>query len=215
MADSKITVYLADDHQLLVDGIKALVDKDPFIQVIGHCNDGLQVLSRLQDAKPDVLVLDISLPGVNGLDLCRLVHAEMPEIAIMMLTMHSNRKCIVAALENGATGYLIKEVASGEFCDAVHAVSRGEIFLGQGIPKSVMDEVVCKKPDPFDALSDRERQMINLIAAGNINKQISDDLETSCSEVDTGLANLMQKLDLHDQVELIKFAIRKHVAAVD
>ena len=210
MSDKKIKVFLADDHQILLDGIAALVAEDPLIQIVGRCNDSLQLLSRLEAAKPDVLVLDISLPGVNGLDLCRLVKAKMPEVAIVMLTMHSNTKCVTAALENGATGYLIKETASPEFCKAIYAVVNGKIYLGKGIPTSVLDEVNLQKPpDPDERLTDRERQVLWLLTEGKSNQQIAQSLQVPISTVAADHESLMQKLDIQNQDELVKHAIRK------
>src|SRR3546814_15502 len=108
MSDDNITLFLTDDHQIVVEGIIALVSQDPCIQVVGHCNHGMEVLDKVREAKPDVLVLDISMPGLNGLDACRLVTTELPKTKVMMLTMHSNEQCVVDAFERGATGYLIK-----------------------------------------------------------------------------------------------------------
>ncbi len=209
MNEEKINVFLTDDHQILIDGITALVARDPAIEIVGHCNDGLQLLSRLQVNKPDVLVLDISIPGVNGLDLCRLVNAKMPEVRIVMLTMHSNTRCVTAALENGASGYLIKETASAEFCQAIHAVCKGEIYLGQGVPASVLDEISLPQRDPYEQLTDRQRQVLQFIAEGKSNQQIAELLDVSVSTVSDDHESLMQKLDIKDQGELIKLAIRK------
>ena len=125
MTDDKITLFLMDDHQIVVEGIIALVSQDPCIQVVGHCNDGLELMDKLRQAKPDVLVLDISIPGLNGLDACRMVSTELPRTKVLMLTMHSNEQCVLDAFERGASGYLIKETVSQEFCEAVHAVARG------------------------------------------------------------------------------------------
>jgi len=215
MKDGEITLFLADDHQIVVEGIMALVARDPCIQVVGHCNDGLQVLEKVQVAQPDVLVLDISLPGMNGLDLCRMVKETVPETAVMMLTMHTNERCITNALGNGATGYLIKEAVSYEFCEAVHAVARGEVYLARGIPRSILEKVNRDGPDPYDTLTDRERQVLQLSAEGKSNRQICDALNISSTAVDIDHTNLMQKLDLHNQTELVKYAIRRHMITID
>ncbi len=216
MNEEKIRLFLADDHQILVDGITALVAKDTGIRIIGSCNDGLQLLSRLEVDKPDVLVLDISLPGVNGLDLCRLVKAKMPEVMIVMLTMHSNTRCITAALENGATGYLIKETASSQFCEAIHAVFNGEVYLGNGVPTSVLAEINLQQPpDPVEKLTDRERQVLRLFAEGKSDQQIAEGLQISSDTVAADHKSLMQKLDIQDQSELVQYAIRKLAVMTD
>ena len=215
MKDEEITLFLADDHQIVVEGIMALVAKDTCIQVIGHCNDGLAVLDKVQAAQPDVLVLDISLPGMNGLDLCRMVKEKMPEVAVLMLTMHTNERCIADALENGASGYLIKEAVSREFCEAVHAVARGEVHLARGIPTSVLHRINREGPDPYDTLTDRERQVLQLSAEGKSNRQISDTLQVSSIAVDADHANLMQKLEFRSQTDLVKYAIRRYIITMD
>jgi DNA-binding NarL/FixJ family response regulator len=214
MNEETITLFLADDHQILIEGITALVANDPSIQIIGHCNDGVQLLDRVQTAKPDVLVLDISLPGVNGLDLCRLVKAKVPETTILMLTMHSNEKCILTAFENGASGYLIKETVSREFCEAVHAVARGELYLGQEIPRSIMNKIDRKEPDPYETLTDQERNVLQLLTEGKSNRQIAEALQISSDTVDSDRENIMQKLGLHSQIELVKYGIRRHLVTL-
>jgi len=215
MKNEEITLFLSDDHQIVVEGIMALVAKDPCIQVVGHCNDGLDVLGKVGTAQPDVLVLDISLPGMNGLDLCRMVKEKMPDIAVLMLTMHANERCIIAALKNGATGYLVKESVSREFCEAVHAVARGEVYLGRGIPRGVLEKINRQGPDPYDSLTDHERQVLQLSAEGKSNRQICDTLGVSSTAVDIDHMNVMQKLDLANQTELIKFAVRRHMIVID
>jgi len=139
--DEKITIFLADDHQIVVEGIISLIEHDPAIRVVGTCNNGMEVADAVEAAQPDVLIQDISMPGLNGLDVCRIVKARMPDTRVIMLTMHSNEQCVLDALANGASGYLIKESASPEFCDAIHTVARGDIYLGQGVPQTVRDRL--------------------------------------------------------------------------
>ena len=141
MSNDTITLFLADDAQIVVEGIMDLVSGDPRIKVVGHCNNGLDVLEKVRAARPAVLVQDISIPGINGLEVCRLVKTEVPATAVLMLSMNANDQCIIDALENGASGYIAKEAVATELCDAVHAISRGEIYLGQGISRSVLDRV--------------------------------------------------------------------------
>jgi len=214
MDDDKITLFLADDHQIVVEGLMALVARDPCIQVIDHCNDGLEVLEKVRKAQPDVLVLDISLPGINGLDLCRMVGQTVPDTAILMLTMHSNERCIIDALENGASGYLIKEAVSREFCEAIHAVARGEVFLGRGIPRTVLDHINKKEPDPYDALTDRQRQVLQMFAEGKSARQIGEKLQIPAEMAESDYADVMKQLGFDSQTDLLKFAIRKQMIVV-
>jgi len=215
MSDDLITLFLADDHQLVVEGLVALVQQDPCIQVVGYCNSGLEVLEKVQAAKPDVLVLDISLPGLNGLDLCRRVKSALPATAVMMLTMHTNEQCILEALENGALGYLVKEAVALEFCEAVHAVSCGEIYLGQSIPIEVLDRVNRRATDPYALLNDRQRQVLQLSAEGKSPQQIGQMLQVSRETVEDDYARLTASLGIRNQTDLVKYAIRKHIIAVE
>jgi DNA-binding NarL/FixJ family response regulator len=214
MGDGVITLFLADDHQLVVEGLTALVSQDPCIQIVGHCNNGLAVLNDVKIANPDVLVLDISLPGMNGLDLCRLVKQALPQVAVMMLTMHTNEQCVLEALENGALGYLVKESISLEFREAVHAVSRGEIYLGQSIPISVLERVNRRAPDPYSLLTNRQRQVLQLSAESKSQEQIAQTLGIPHKIAQEDYASLTKSLGIQNQTDLIKFAIRKHIITV-
>ena len=146
MNDKKIVLLMADDNEMVLEGLKALVANDPCIVIAGHCNDGLEVLGKVQELHPDVLVLDISLPGMNGLEVCRSVNASVPETAILMLSMNASERIVIGALENGASGYVIKEAVSREFREAVHTVARGERYISQGIARTVLDKISSKGP---------------------------------------------------------------------
>ena len=149
MSDNVITVLLVEDHQLIVESLMNLAKQDPCITIMGYCDNGLEVFDRVHEIKPDVLVLDISLPGMDGLEVCRLIKKTLPTTAIMMLTMHSGEQYVRKAMTNGALGYLVKDTANLEFCTAVRAVSRGKIHLGQGILDSVIDRIP-KEPKPLE-----------------------------------------------------------------
>jgi DNA-binding NarL/FixJ family response regulator len=214
MTDQRIKLFVTDDHQIVVEGIIALVARDPDIEVVGFCNDGLQVLDRVQTLQPDVLVLDISLPGLNGLDLCCLVKAKMPNVAIMMFTVNTNEKFITYALENGASGYLVKEGGAGEFCEAIHAVARGEIFLGKGISKALLGRIKRDHASPEDQLSDRERGVLDGLAEGKSDVQIGEELQVPATTIAGDCQSLMRKLSLGEQTELVKYAVRRCGCAV-
>jgi DNA-binding NarL/FixJ family response regulator len=139
MSDSQIALFLADDNQMVIEGIKALVANTPEIQVVGHCNNGLEVIEKVTAARPDVLVLDISLPGINGLNLCRMVKEKIPATAVIMLSMNASERIVMGALRNGANGYLTKESVSREFCGAIRTVFNGETYLAPGISKAVLE----------------------------------------------------------------------------
>ena len=141
MDGEAITVFLVDDHQPIVDALTALATNDSNIQVVGHSNEGLEAVRLVFVVRPNVLVLDISLPGMSGLEICRVVKQSLPTTVVLMLTMHTNEQFILGALRNGASGYVVKEAAAAEFCDAVRTVWRGGVHLGQGIPAHLVDMV--------------------------------------------------------------------------
>ena len=138
MSNDKIPVFIADDSEMVIEAITALTASDPSIEIVGPCGNGLEVLDQIRASQPKVLVLDISLPGLNGLEVCRLLKAQVPMTSVLMLSMHTNERCVLDALRRGASAYIGKESVAEELCEAVHAISRGEIYLGQGIPRSVL-----------------------------------------------------------------------------
>jgi DNA-binding NarL/FixJ family response regulator len=209
-----IRVFLADDHALFRDGVSALLNQDPYLQVVGTCGDGLDVLDNIEALQPDVVILDISLPGMNGLDLCREITRIHDDISVLIVTMHAQEQCVVDALENGAAGYLLKAVPGNEFAKAIHAVAKGEVYLGAGISSSVLRRINQPNSDPYKTLTTRERQVLQLAAEGNTNKKIADQLEISVKTVDTHRCRLMQKLDLHCQADLVRFAISRKIISL-
>lgn len=213
--DKVITVFLADDHTLVREGIAALIAKHPDLRVVGQCGDGMKVGGEVAQAKPDVLLLDLTMPGLNGLDICRNLSKRQKNVAILMLTMHAEEEFIVRALENGASGYMMKEAAADQLAEAVHTVAAGKIYLGPGVSRSVLSKLVSGKgSDPYNHLTARERQVLQLIAEGKTNRTISEILSLSVKTVDTHRARLMRKLDIHDQTSLVKYAIRRGIISV-
>ena len=209
-----IRVFLADDHAMVREGLAALVEADKGIEVIGQCGDGLKVVTEVLTCNPDVVILDITMPGLNGLDICRELVQKCDGISILILTMHSNEQFIAQALENGATGYLLKESAAEKLTEAIKRVAAGEIFLGPGIPRNVLQKLGQIEKDPYQKLSTRERQVLQLIAEGKTNRVVAEVLELSTKTVDTHRTRLMRKLNIHDQTSLVKFAIRKGIISV-
>ena len=210
----KIKIFLADDHAMVREGLVALVEADEKIEVVGQCGDGLKVVAEVLACSPDVIILDITMPGLNGLDLCRELVRKCDGISVLILTMHSNEQYIAQALENGATGYLLKEAAAEKLREAIRRVASGEIFLGPGIPRNVLQRLGQIERDPYQKLSTRERQVMQLIAEGKTNRVVAEVLELSTKTVDTHRTRLMRKLNIHDQTSLVKFAIRKGIISV-
>jgi DNA-binding NarL/FixJ family response regulator len=212
--DEKVTVFLVDDHVMVREGLAALAARDPSIEVVGQCGEGLEVVKRVRELRPDVVVLDITIPGLNGLDVCRQLARKAKKTAVLILTMHEDEQFIARALANGASGYLLKEAAAAEFVAAVRRVARGEVYLGPGIPKSVLDRVRRDAADPYEQLTPRERQVLHMIAEGKTNRAIAGRLEVSVKTVDTHRTRLMQKLGIHDQTSLIKYCLRRGIVTL-
>ncbi|MHC4981602.1 MAG: response regulator [Planctomycetota bacterium] len=206
-------VFLADDHVMVREGLAALVGREPDIEVIGQEGQGLSVVECVLECRPDVVVLDIMMPGINGLDICRELTRKAKKTAILILTMYDDEQFIVRALEYGASGYLLKEAAGDKLATAVRTVARGELYLGPGIPKHVVGCIGRGGADPYERLTTRERQVLQLIAEGKTNRQVAEELNLAVKTVDTHRSHLMRKLDIHDQTSLVKFAIRKGIVS--
>jgi DNA-binding NarL/FixJ family response regulator len=210
-----VKVLLADDHTMVREGLAALIGQGSQVQVIGQCGDGLQVVKQVEKLQPDVVVLDISMPGLNGLDICRELSKKFREIAVLILTMHDSEQFIAKAMQNGARGYLIKDAAPAQLTEAILAVARGETFLGAGIPKTALDLNPGGDGDLYDRLTTRERQVLQLIAESKTNRQIAGVLKLSVKTVDTHRSHLMRKLRIHDQTSLVKFVLRRGIVELD
>ena len=181
------------------------------IDVVAQCGNGLQVIDLVRQHSPEVVLLDITMPGLNGLDICREITRRFPDTAVLILTMHDDQQLIARALEHGASGYMLKEAAAGQLIVALHTVARGELYLGPGIPRTVLQHIGKGDHDPYETLTARERQVLQLIAEGKTNRQVADALHLSFKTVDTHRSHLMRKLDLHDQTSLVKFALRRGI----
>ena len=210
-----ITLFLADDHTLVRQGIAALITRSDDIRVVGECGEGLKVVEQVMHLKPDVVVLDLSMPGLNGLDVCKQLARKAKGTAILILTMHAEEEFIVRALENGASGYMLKEAAADQLTEAVRTVARGDLYLGTGVPRGVLGRLTNgTDADPYNRLTIREREVLQLVAEGKTNRDIATMLDLSVKTVDTHRAHLMRKLDIHDQTSLVKFAIRRGIVQV-
>ena len=213
MADETITLFLADDHTMVREGIAALASKEPGFQVVGQCGEGLAVIDEVLRLCPDVVVLDIMMPGLNGLDVCRELTRKVKDAAVLILSMYEDEQFIARALEYGASGYLLKDSAPNQLGDAIRAVSRGELFLGPGIPRTVLHHMSDHR-DPYETLTTRERQVLQCVAEGMTNRQIAENLGLAVKTVDTHRMRLMRKLNIHDQTNLVKFAVRRGLVSL-
>ena len=213
MNDNAITVYLADDHVMVREGLAALVTKEPEFHVVGQSGEGLKVVEDVLHLCPDVVILDIMMPGLNGLDVCRELTKKSKGLAVLILSMYEDEQFIARALEYGASGYLLKESAAQQLAEAIRTVSRGELFLGPGIPRTVLEHM-SDNQDPYETLTTRERQVLQCVAEGKTNRQIAEQLGLAVKTVDTHRMRLMRKLNIHDQTNLVKFAVRRGLVSL-
>lgn len=212
---SKIRILIADDHTLLRNGICALLEDEPDMTIVGEASDGREAVRLAGQLKPNVVLMDIAMPLLNGLEATRQIKREHPEINVLVLTMYDNEEYFREMLEVGASGYIIKRAAATEMVTAIRAVYSGEAVLSPAITRLLLEDYLnhdirSDKDDP-NALSSREREVLQLIAEGKTSREIAEILNLSVKTVQSHRTSLMQKLDLHDRGELIKYAIQKKI----
>jgi len=210
-----IKIFLADDHVMVREGLASMVAGESEIEIVGQCSNGLEVLPEVRRTGPDVVILDITMPGLNGLDTCRELTRKIKSISVLILTMHNDEDFVARALENGASGFLLKESAADQLVEAICRVSEGGTYIGPGVPREALDRIRNQGKDPYDQLSTRERQVLQLIAEGKTNRRVAEELDLAVKTVDTHRTRLMRKLDIHDQTTLVKFAIRKGIISLE
>jgi two-component system, NarL family, response regulator NreC len=212
---NKVRILLADDHTILRDGIRSLLEDEPDMQVIGEAEDGRSAVKLACQLKPDVVLMDIAMPLLNGLEATRQIKHDCPQVKVLILTMHENEEYIRQVLASGAMGYILKDAAARELLDAIRAVQHGEAVLSPAITRLVIENYLrwgdLQSENPSNGLSPREREVLQLIAEGYSNKQIAEILCISIKTVQAHRMNLMSKLDLHDRADLIKYAIQRKI----
>jgi len=215
----KISILLADDHTLLRNGIRALLKDEQDMIVVGEAGDGREAVRLAGQLKPNVILMDIAMPLLNGLEATRQIKREHPEINVLILTMYDHEEYFRQTLEAGASGYIIKRAAASELVAAIRAVYNGEVAFSPAITRLLLENYL--KRDSFtkdggdpNALSSREREVLQLIAEGKTSREIAEILHLSVKTVQSHRANLMQKLDLHDRGDLIKYAIQKKIIEI-
>jgi DNA-binding NarL/FixJ family response regulator len=207
-----IRVILADDHTLVRAGIRALLEKLPRVAVLAEAGDGRETLELVRQHHPDVVVMDVAMPGLNGLDAAERIAAEFPGVRVIILSMHQNEEYVWRALKAGVAGYLLKKAASTELETALQHVLRGEIYLSRQIaehlPPTFRTDGIAARPSPLEQLTSRQREILQLIAEGQNTKQIADRLKLSPKTVEYHRTKLMSALNVHDVPGLVRFAIR-------
>ncbi len=226
-AQAPIRVLLADDHEILRQGLKMLLSLQPEMQVIGEARTGREAVAMTQEFKPDVVVMDISMPDMDGLEACHLIRSQQPATQVLMLTMHESEEYFLQALRMGAAGYLVKKAAPTDLHMAINAIAQGGAFLYPGLAKALIRAYAMSPSSPFPAslnryetmnasslaqalrvLTHREVEVLRLVAEGRTNQEIADHLMLSIKTVQTHRANVMEKLDLRDITHLVRFAVR-------
>lgn len=214
-----IRVVLADDHHVVRAGIRALLESEPGIEVVGEDSDGLTVESLTTSLAPDVLVLDVALPGLGGLEVLRRVKRSAPRVRVIVLTMHADDGYVATALRAGANGYVLKSSPPGELIHAVRAVMRDERYLAPPLSaQSVADwtrRIADAARDPLDTLTAREREALHLAAEGLSNPEIARRLGIAVRTAEAHRANVLRKLGLRNQAELVRFAVERALLARD
>lgn len=207
----RLRVLLADDHALVRAGLRSLLGQLEEVQVVAEAHDGREALELAALHRPDLVLMDIGMPGLNGLEATLRLGKEQPEVRVIVLSMHATEDYVLQALRAGARGYLLKDSAPLDLARALRAVARGEIFLGPHIPRQVLDAYAAKageNPSPLALLTARQREILQLIAEGNSTREIARRLALSVKTVEAHRAQIMERLGIHDVPGLVRYAIR-------
>lgn len=208
----KILVLIADDHRLVREGLAKILEGCRDIQVVGEASNGIEALRKISELQPHVVLLDISMPKLSGLEVARRVTKEFPRTKIVILSMHEEEEYTLKMVRIGVSGYLLKDSAAQEVIDAIRSAFEGKAFFTPAISKVLAEsyrQVAPQKEDPYERLNDREREILQLIAEGHSNKEISNLLFISPKTVDNHRTNLMRKLNIHTTADLVRWATKK------
>jgi len=210
----KVRLLIADDHKIFRQGIKKLLEEEQDLQVVGEAADGREVVKKATELKPDIILMDIAMANLNGLEATKQIKKVLPESKIIMLTMHKNEEYVLQSFQAGASGYILKEGAVEELVSAIRSIHADKSFLSPTVSKTLVDAYLRKMETgktetPFDLLTDREREVLQLIAEGFTNREVAKQLFISVKTVEAHRAHIMQKLNIHDIAKLVKYAIQK------
>ncbi len=216
---AKIRVLIADDHGLMRAGVRALLQATEDIEVVGEAEDGDEAIREVRRLEPDVVLMDVAMPGLGGLEATLIIRKEKPDVKILVLTQYDDREYVSRFLKAGVSGYVLKKAAASELVAAIRAVERGGLVLDPEIARDVVDDkgrehAQESASDPYETLTDREKQVLKLVAEGSSNKEVAETLDISVKTAMAHREHLMEKLDVHSRTELIRFALRRGVIRV-
>lgn len=214
-----ISIYLADDHPIVRQGLRMLLEAEPEFKVIGETGDGLEAAEIVEKLKPDVLIVDVMMPGLSGLEVTRRVRKRAPATRVIVLSMYNNEAYVLQALKNGATGYVLKDALSDQILEAVRETVQGRRYLSPPLSDRAIEAYLSaadiSTEDSYEGLTPREREVLHLAAEGRTSSEIADRLGISPRTAETHRGNLMRKLDLHSQTDLVRYSVRRGIVTAD
>jgi two-component system response regulator NreC len=213
-----LRIVLGDDHGIVRRGLKALLDTEDDIEVVGEAGDGLEALRMCETHRPDVAILDIAMPRLNGIDVAERAIKHQPQLKVVFLSMYADESYVLRALSAGARGYLLKESTEQDLLPALRTISQGRPYFSPTISAMLLSDYKRHlqqrgQEDSYRLLTDREKEVLQLLAEGRTNKEVASILEVGVSTVETHRANLMQKLGLHNTAEIVLYAVRKSLVS--
>jgi len=212
----KLRILLADDHIVMRTGLRALLERQPNLEVVGESENGRETVALAASLRPDVVVMDVGMPVLNGIEATQTIVTQCPTIAVVILSMHADESYVMRALKAGARGYLLKDSGAADLISAIQAVSQNKSFFSPKVSRILAEDYirVLKQKgavDSYDLLTSREREILQLLAEGRANKEVATDLNISPYTVETHRSHIMEKLNLHNPAELILYAVRKGI----
>jgi two-component system response regulator NreC len=212
----RVRILLADDHTVVRNGLRLILERQPQFEVIGEASDGREVVEMADAQRPDVVLMDIGMPNLNGIEAARRILSGNPRTSVAILSMHSDEAYVARALKAGVRAYLLKDSAEADLIAAIHSISRGKSFFSPAVSRILQEDYMQQLEDKdvedtYDLLTPREREILQLIAEGKSNKEIASGLNLSLFTVETHRAHILQKLNLHTVPELILYAVRKGI----